>query len=220
MNERKEALERAHQYWEQKDFQEAYELYEQLLRDAPNDAVILREYARAKYVEYDDLEQAAQLFERAIAVDPNGSISALLCLGELYSCGYGKGYKEALSVYQRVIELNPHNVDAYIGIGMLPGTPSLSLTLKDAIEAFRMVTQIAPQRADGHKNLGMALVENGEAEDREEARKEFEIAEKLLEQSGEHQLAQVTKRYRQKLEKNQPIRGSAYGKTEPMDWDF
>jgi hypothetical protein len=56
MNERKEVLERAHQYWEQKDFQEAYELYEQLLRDVSNDAEILREYARAKYVEYDDLE--------------------------------------------------------------------------------------------------------------------------------------------------------------------
>jgi len=219
MNERKEALERAHQSWAQGNYQAAYEQYEHLLRTAPNDAEILREYARAKFSEYDDLEQAAQLFERAVVADPNGSISALLCLGELYGCGYGKGYKAALGVYQRVIELDPHNVDAYIGIGML-STPSSYVSFKERIEAFRMVTQIAPQRADGHRNLGMALAENGEAEDREEARKEFGIAEKLLVQSGEHQLAQSTKRYRQQLEANHTIRGSSYGKTEPMVWDF
>jgi len=220
MSERKAALERARQSWEQKNFQAAYELYEQLLRDAPNDAEILREYARAKYVEYEDLEQAAQLFEDAIAGDPNGSISALLCLGELYSCGYGKGYKAALGIYQRVLDLDPDNVDAYIGIGMLKGAPELPVSSKEAIEAFRMVTQIAPQRADGHRNLGMALAESEEAKDREEARKEFEIAEKLLEQRGNHRLAQATKRYRQQLEAKQTIRGSAYGKTEPMEWDF
>jgi tetratricopeptide (TPR) repeat protein len=219
MNKRKEALQQAYQSWTQGNFQEAYELYDDLLDTAPDDAEILREYARAKYVEYDDLEQAAQLFECAIAADPNGSIFALLCLGELYSCGYGQGYKEALGVYQRVLELDPNNVDAYIGIGML-STPSSYVPFKERIEAFRMVTQIAPQRADGHRNLGMALAENGEAEDREEACKEFRIAEKLLEQSGDHRYAQATKRYRQQLDEKHTIRGSSYSKSELMIWDF
>jgi tetratricopeptide (TPR) repeat protein len=220
MNKQKEALQQAYQRWTQGIYQAAYEQYEDLLRTAPNDAEILREYARAKFSEYDDLEQAAQLFERAIVADPNGSISALLCLGELYACGYGKGYKAALGVYQRVIELDPHNVDAYIGIGMLSTPSSSYVSFKERIEAFRMVTQIAPQRADGHRNLGMALAENGEAEDREEARKEFGIAEKLLVQSGKYKLAQSTKRYCQQLEANHTIRGYSYGKTEPMVWDF
>jgi len=217
MNERKEALERARQSWEQKNFQAAYELYEQLLRDAPNDAEILREYARAKYVEYEDLEQVTQLFERAVAADPNGSGSALLCLARLYSWGYGKGYNAALGVYQRVLELDPDNVDAYIGIGMLHRKPSSPVTRKERIEAFRMAAQIAPQRADVHKNLGMALIEDG---DQENARKELEIAEKLLVESGNHQLARSIRADRQKLETSQPITSFAYGKTEPMEWDF
>jgi tetratricopeptide (TPR) repeat protein len=217
MNGRKEALERAHQYWEQKDFQEAYELYEQLLRDAPNDAVILREYARAKYVQYDDLEYAAQLFERAVALEPDASIAALLCLGELNSCGYGKGYQAAFGVYQRVLELDPHNADAYIGIGMLHRRPTLSCTLKERIEAFRTATQIAPQRVDVHMNLAMALIE---AEDRENALKELKIAEELSVQSGDHQFAQTIRAKRQKLENNRPITSFAYGNYDQMDWDF
>jgi len=217
MNERKEALEQAYQRWTQGNFQAAYELYEHLLRATPNDAEILREYGRAKYSEYDDLEQAAHLFERAVAADPNASISALLCLGELYGCEYGKGCEEALSVYQRVIELDPHNVDAYIGIGMLHGRPSSPVTHKEWIEAFRMATQIAPQRVDVHLNLGTALIEVG---DRRNARNELEIAEKLLVQSGQHQWAQDIKAMRQKVETNQPITSFAYGKSSPMDWDF
>jgi len=70
MNGRKESLEQAHQSWAQGNFQAAYELYEQLLRSAPNDAEVLREYGQAKYFEYTDLEQATRLFERAVKVDP------------------------------------------------------------------------------------------------------------------------------------------------------
>jgi len=217
MAERKKALERAHQYWEQGNFQEAYEMYEHLLRDVPNDTEILREYARAKYSEFDDLEQATQLFERAVAAEPNASISALLCLAQLYSWGYGKGYKAALGVYQRVIELDPHSVDAYIGIGMLYGRPSSPVTREERIEAYRMATQIAPQRVDVHLNLGMALIED---RDRKNARKELEVAEELLVKSRDHQWAQDVKVMRQKVETNQSITSFAYGNSSPMEWDF
>jgi thioredoxin-like negative regulator of GroEL len=120
-------------------------------------------------------------------------------------------------VYQRVIELDPHHVDAYIGIGMLHGRPSSPVTRKERIEAFRMATQIAPQRVDVHLNLGMALIEDG---DRQNARNELELAEKLLVQSRDHQWAQDIKTMRQKVETNQPITSFAYGNSSPMDWDF
>jgi hypothetical protein len=104
-----------------------------------------------------------------------------------------------------------------IGIGMLHRRPTLSLTLKDRIEAFRMAAQIAPHRADVHMNLGTALIEAG---DRENARKELELAEKLLIQSGDHRLAQSIRIDIQKLKKKQPITSFAYINTSPLSWDF
>ena len=211
MNGRKESLEQAHQSWAQGNFQAAYELYEQLLRSAPNDAEVLREYGQAKYFEYTDLEQATRLFERAVNVDPN-SIPALLWLGELYSMGYGEGYSAALSAYQRVIQLNPGVVDAYIGVGMLHLAPSSPVSLKDAIEAFHTATQLDPQRADAHINLGMALIQYG---DRQNARHELEIAEKLLAQSGAHRQARGIQAVRKKLEADQPVTSVAYSNLSP-----
>src|SRR5262249_9762027 len=107
------------------------------------------------YLEYTDLEQATQLFERAVNINPN-SIPALLWLADLYALGYGKGYNAELITYKQVIQLTPHVVDPYIGIGMLHQAPPSPVNLKEALEAFQTATHIAPQRADAHINLGMA----------------------------------------------------------------
>lgn len=211
MNGRKESLEQAHQSWAQGDFKAAYELYEQLLLTASNDVEVLCEYGHAKYFEYTDLEQATRLFERAVNIDPN-SIPALLWLGDLYALGYGKGYSAALNAYQRVIQLNPRVVDAYIGVGMLHRAPSSPVSLKDAIEAFHTATQLDPRRADAHINLGMALIQYG---DRQNARNELEIGEKLLAQSGAHRQARGIQAVRKKLEGNQPVTSVAYSNLSP-----
>lgn len=211
MKSQKEALEQAHRHCAQGNFQAAYQVYEELLRAAPDDAEVLCEYGQAKYFEYADLEQATQLFERAASVDPN-SILALLWLGDLYAQGYGRGYSAALTPYQRVIQLNPHVVDAYIGIGMLHQVPSPPVSLKNAIEAFRMAIQLDPLRADGHINLGMALIQSG---DRQQAWTELETAEKLLAQSGAHRQARGIRAVRKKLESNQPVTSVAYSNLSP-----
>jgi tetratricopeptide (TPR) repeat protein len=186
-------------------------MYEQLLRTTPNDAELLQEYGKAKYFEYANLEDATRLFERAVNVDPD-SIPALLWLGDLYALGYGKGYSAALSIYQRVLQLNPYIVDAYMGVGMLHRAPSSPVSLKDAIEAFHTAAQLEPQRPDTHVNLGMALIEDG---DRQNACKELVIAEKLLAQSGEHRQARGIQAVRKKLEANQPVTSVAYSNLSP-----
>lgn len=211
MNERKKLLEQAHQNLAQSNFKATYDFYEQVLLITPNDAEVLQEYGQAKYFEYTDLEQATQLFERAVNVDPN-SIPALLWLGDLYALGYGKGYSAALSTYQQVLQLNSRVVDAYIGIGMLHRAPSSPVKLKDAIEAFHTATHLDPERPDTHVNLAMALIEDG---DRQNAREELEIAEKLLVQSGEHRQARGIQAVRKKLEANQPVTSVAYSNLSP-----
>jgi len=95
---------------------------------------------------------------------------------------------------------------------MLHLAPSSPVSLKDAIEAFHTATQLDPQRADAHINLGMALIQYG---DRQNARHELEIAEKLLAQSGAHRQARGIQAVRKKLEADQPVTSVAYSNLSP-----
>lgn len=172
----------ARRLWQQDNPTAAYSLYEKLLQEYPCDPIVLREYGRALYAEFNDFEKATSLFERALKKEPN-SLLTLQYLADLYAMGYGQGYDVALSIYQQIIVLARNDLDtrssAYIGMGCLY---RIIGTYNDVIAAFRKATEIAPDRPDAHHNLGVALYEAG---DLEGAQKELKIAEELLKERGE-----------------------------------
>jgi tetratricopeptide (TPR) repeat protein len=169
---------------------------------------VLCEYGQANYAEFGDLGKAAHLFEKSLEIDPQ-SVITLLYLGDLYSMGYGQGYRAALPIYQQIITLEPHKiqacVEAYIGIGMLHHVPESPVTLNEVIAAFRKATELDPLRADAHQNLGMALFEKG---DRQEAWNELKIAENLLTSMG--QKAENVKKTLKRIENNEPFTRGSY----------
>jgi tetratricopeptide (TPR) repeat protein len=123
--------------------------------------------------------------------------------------GYGQGYRAALPIYQRIIELEPYNVqvcaEAYIGIGMLHHVPESPVTLSEVIAAFRKAIEIDPLRADAHQNLGMALYEKG---DRQAAWNELKVAEHLLSSMGRK--AENVQKTLKRIEKNEPFTRGPY----------
>jgi uncharacterized Tic20 family protein/Flp pilus assembly protein TadD len=206
MSERTVRLEQARQASLRGEFPTAYALYDALLEAYPDDPEVLHDYGRAKYVEYVDLEQAAQLFERARAVEPK-SVETLLWLGDLYALGYGRGYDAAAEMYRQALQQNDREVDAYIGLGMLHRAPTKPITLNEAIVAFRTATQTDPDRADAHLNLGMALIEAGELH---AAQEELLIAQQLLATEGEHRQARGIQTMLDRLSRGEPIKSLAY----------
>ena len=73
-----------------------------------------------------------------------------------------------------------------------------------------------PQRVDVHINLSTALIKD---RDWENARKELELAEKLLVESRDYRQARAFKEVRQKLEANQPVDLGVYWHSSTSYWD-
>jgi tetratricopeptide (TPR) repeat protein len=161
---REERLASARRAAREGDFPAAYAIYDSLLDAAPDDPHVLREYGQARYAEYDDLEGAAQLFERALRAEP-GSVPTMLWLADVSSLGYGRGYDGAADLYREVIRLQPREVDAYVGLGLLARTPGQPVPVDEAIRAYRSAAEIDPQRVDARASLGLLLWERGQREE-------------------------------------------------------
>lgn len=209
--DRDQRLEQARQICARGDFAVAYTLYETLLRTYPDDPEVLQAYGRAKYQEYDDLEQAAALFARAYAAAPE-SVESLLWLADLAALGYGPGYERAAELYHQAIQLDPEAVDAYLGLGMLHRTPDRPVSLDDAVAAFQRATQLAPQRADAQLDLGMALIEAGQ---RQAAREPLRVGAGLLRAAGNERQAQSVQTLLDRLERDEPITATVYTLDSP-----
>ena len=129
---REERLARARQAVQEGNFPLAYAMDDALLEASPNDALVLREYGQARYAEYDDLEGAAQLFERALRAEPDSG-PTMLWLADVSSLGYGRGYDGAEpALYREVARLQPREVDAYVGLGLLARTPGGPVPVDEA----------------------------------------------------------------------------------------
>lgn len=210
-SDRDARLEEARQACLAERYETAYSIYEDLLQRSPSDTETLRSYGRAKYRAYHDLDQAADLFARALALAPD-SIDSILWLAELSSMGYGPGYKAAADLYHRAIALDPKAVDAYIGLGMLIHTPSKSVSQTEAIAAFREAVRLDPDRADAHLDLAMALLEAGE---RQEARAELLDARALLEEAGNRRMSEAIEATIQRLDRGERITSTLYRNLSP-----
>jgi tetratricopeptide (TPR) repeat protein len=209
--EERQRLQQAREAVRRRDFAAAYSLYDALLADHPEDPDLLRDYGSAMYAEYADLEQAARLFERALAANPR-SLETLLWVADLYALGYGRGYEAAAETYRTAIELQPDAADAHIGLGLLHRAPSRPVTLDEAIGAFRAATLIDPGRADAHLDLGAALIEAGE---RDRAAGELRQARQLLAANGELRQARGIDSVLQRLSDDELVRSVAFSYQSP-----
>lgn len=98
-----------------------------------------------------DAIQAEQLFEHAIAMNPQAA-PPCFNLGLLHA-GLGRMDK-AEWYYRRAVELNPGNVDALINLGALL---TLGKHLDEAEQCCRRVIELSPGNAAAYSNLGLIL---------------------------------------------------------------
>lgn len=187
-------------------FVDAYRQYDALLKANPADFQVLLDYGRTKYLEYDDLEGATALFERAVEAQPD-SIEALLWLADFYSLGYGRGYAGAADLYRQVMTRDRTNTDAYIGLGMLHRAPGMPVARSDAVQAFRTAAQLDPQRADAYRNLGMLLLESGNVP---AAREALTTAHRLLERGAQQRQARGIVSILERIAKGEVVTGTTY----------
>ncbi|HVB73848.1 MAG TPA: tetratricopeptide repeat protein [Ktedonobacteraceae bacterium] len=202
------SLEQAHLACLHNDYETAYRLYDELLRDFPNDPEVLLSYGRAKYREFVDLEQAASLFLQAVEADPC-SIEALLWLGDVSGWGYGPGYAKAADFYRRVLEREPESIDAWTGLAMMYKAPSSAITLGEAIDAYRKAVELDPRNPDTYQNLGFILLE---AEQPDEALEAFQKAQYWLKLNGQSDAAANMLKVIEQIRNHQPVKRRAYVK--------
>jgi tetratricopeptide (TPR) repeat protein len=216
-----QSLEQAREIWTQGDRTRTYAIYEQLLKEYPDNPLVWCEYGKAVYTAFDDLEAATVIFERVLALKPD-SIVARLYLSELYSAGYGKGYPAALPLYLEVIQLasdkrndchNNATLAAYVGIGMLYRKPGSPVSYDEMLNAFRKAIEIDPSSVMAHQDLAMALYEGGRFQ---EAWHEFKITEHLLRES--HQSTEYLQKYLKRVEQKEAPVSTMYGGVSIGEW--
>ncbi len=198
-------LQRAHEDCLRGDYSGAYEMYEALLQTYPDNSQVLVEYGKAVYMEFEDLEKALHLFERAFEHDRT-FVEALLWQADVAALGYGPDQVGAVSLYRRAIELDPDCVDAYIGLGLQYQAPSVTLSLDETIEAFRTAIALNSHRADAYSNLGMVLLDKGDISG---ARAAFLQAIAMLEGTDYQKRIPAIKRYIEQIDRHETIKTRA-----------
>ncbi|MGA2066189.1 MAG: tetratricopeptide repeat protein [Thermoguttaceae bacterium] len=101
------------------------------------------------------LQKAEEHWLRALALAPASTV----CLGELAELYQGTGRaQDALEMCERLRAIEPGNVTCHFNIGV--GNARLR-RFDAAEEAFRKVVQLAPQRADGYRELARLFLSTG-----------------------------------------------------------
>lgn len=202
MNERDTILQQAYEACLQRQFSQAYALYETLLQAYPDDPQVLLDYGKAVFSEFENLEKAIHLFEQVLKRDPT-CVEAMLWLADIAALGYGSEQVGAASLYRKAIEADPACVDAYIGLGLQYQAPGVTLSLEEAIQAFRQAIAFDPQRADAYQNLGIILLKTGDSAG---ARAAFSGAIELWGRKGHPKRVQVLRKYIEQIDRNEAIK--------------
>ena len=205
------ALMRARDLVRRGDHRSADAVYRDLLEHFPARPDVLLDAGRAGRRRDDAPERVTALFERAVAAAPTWP-DALLWLAQMCAEGYGRGYPAAVGLYRRVIELDPTNVDAHLGWGMLRGSPGVYGDVRFSVEEFARATRVAPDRPDAWWNLGIALLERG---DRPGARASITRALALYRQRSMDKRARAAQRVTDAIDRGEPLKALAYVDESP-----
>ena len=158
-------------------FQQAAELYHQILAEQPRHADTLHLLGLVAY-KTGHLDEAAGLIADAIRQD---SSKAPYCfnLGVVLQ-KQGK-LDEAADAYRRAVKLNPSHLEAQSNLGNVLLEQG---KLDQAAAAYQQALRLNPNSAEAHNNLGVALKEQGKFE---QAVASYEQALKLNSQHVEAQ---------------------------------
>lgn len=116
-------------------------------------------------------DRVSQL-QAALDRDPRDLEAMVELAGILYA---EQDYESSLAIYRRAQQLNPHNVDLLIKIGMCQ---LYLLRFAEARDTFSQAVGLDPNRAEAHLLLGLALSKL-EPPQLEAARSAWESAERL-----------------------------------------
>lgn len=100
---------------------------------------------------------AVLLMEETLRIQPD-FVPGVVALGDTYA--ERANWKFALRWYERARRLAPTRIDPYYGIGRVwlgRAEKEGPQAYEEALKAFREMTRLAPQSADGWSNVGMVL---------------------------------------------------------------
>ena len=100
-----------------------------------------------------DVSARIATLQQTLDGDPNNGAAILELAGLYYQ---QQNWGNAIVLYQRVLTLDPHNVDV---LAHLAAAQLYQLQFADAKETLTQAAGLAPQRADIHLLLGLALSE-------------------------------------------------------------
>lgn len=110
-----ELMDRANNLYEEKKYQEAYELFEVLQRRHPQDPFYLVEMGHYKAKMGDDA-QSVVLFQKALALEPdNPDLINKVAIALMYA----KKYKESSKLFQQVLQKGFNPADAWANLGYI-----------------------------------------------------------------------------------------------------
>ena len=129
---------------------EAIRSYQELLRQAPDNAVVLNLLGLAHF-QHGDHQQGVASVTRALELKPDLP-GGYFNLGTMLQA-LGR-QEEAIAQYQKAVAINPDDCDAYNNLGTV--LKALEL-YAEAAECYQRVIGIQPHRADAHYNLANVL---------------------------------------------------------------
>lgn len=172
------------------EFQQAHEVYRQLLAANPQDAMVFN-LLGAVSINLRQWPQAADYLAEAVRLNP-AFAAAHDNLGVLLTTQ--NRFVEAITSYRRAVALDSRNVQTWQN---LANALVRNAQKAEAIEAFRQIVQLAPDSARAHSELAKLIFEQGRMAESipyfcqvtrlkpDDARAHFELADALA-QSGQH----------------------------------
>jgi predicted TPR repeat methyltransferase len=152
-----EIMARALEHHREERFDEATQLYEQILKDNPNDAVVLNLLGTVG-LQTGNFPAAVRNFEKAVENHPTED-NYRRNLGAAYNALgaqlLSKGKKqEAMHAFEKAVSANPAFMEAYNNLGCLQKRTGL---VGEAVRSFQKALSIQPDSAKILNNLGNAL---------------------------------------------------------------
>ena len=134
------------------DNDSAYAYYSRAYEVAPEEVVVIEEYANFCF-NIGKFEEAEGLFKKLLEKDPNDA-RAMQMLGVIYSDK--DDLQLAVEYYNKALDIEPDNSQLWFNLGVL-----YFQRLKDndkAIDAFKRAVELQPEDKDAFVNLSIALI--------------------------------------------------------------
>ncbi len=151
-----ELFNQAHEMLYERKFQEAIQLYEQILQQEPEHQESLH-FLGLSYAQMGNIEQALAFLKQANAIKPEAHL--LNNLANAYK--KNNQIEEAIAHYLNAIELAPDYAQAHNNLANLY---SMQNKYDEAIQHYIKATHAAPDFSSAHFNLGLLLLKNNELE--------------------------------------------------------